>query len=123
MILIDSNLLIYAALPEFAELQDWLSSQECAASLASKVEVLGFHKLAASDKAFFEQSFRILRILPITPSIAEKAIELRQRRKMSLGDSLIAATALEWDCPLATRNADDFRWIDGLVVINPLVGG
>jgi predicted nucleic acid-binding protein len=38
---------------------------------------------------------------------------------MSLGDSIIAATALGGDSTLITRNVDDFRWIAGLVVINP----
>jgi predicted nucleic acid-binding protein len=66
--------------------------------------------------------FSILRVLPITLTLADNAIALHQRRKLSLGDSLVAATALEWRCPLATRNIDDFLWIDGLEVINPLAG-
>lgn len=122
MILIDSNLLIYAARPEFAPLRQWLSTRECGTSLVTKIEVLGFHKLSATDKIFFERMFSILRVLPITLILADNAIALRQRRKLSLGDSLIAATALEWRCPLATRNTDDFLWIDGLEVINPLAG-
>lgn len=37
-----------------------------------------------------------------------------------LGDSLIAATALEHHLTLATANVDDFLWVDGLKVLNPL---
>jgi predicted nucleic acid-binding protein len=73
-------------------------------------------------QGFFERMFSILRVLPITWTLADNAIALRQRRKLSLGDSLITATALEWRCPLATRNTDDFLWIDGPEVINPLAG-
>lgn len=120
MILIDSNLLIYSARPEHAALRHWLSTRHCAVSLVSKIEVLGFHKLTAADRARFEQAFAVLRVLPITTPIAESAIALRQLRKMSLGDSLVAATALEWQCPLATHNTGDFRWIDGLDVVDPL---
>jgi predicted nucleic acid-binding protein len=47
-------------------------------------------------------------------------INLRQQRKMSLGDALIAATCLEHNEPLATANVDDFKWIAGLDVVNPL---
>jgi predicted nucleic acid-binding protein len=122
LILIDSNLLIYAARPEFAQLRDWLSMRECGVSLVTKIEVLGFHKLSITDKAFFESIFSVLRVFPITSALADDAITLRQRRKMSLGDSLVAVTALEWQCPLATRNTDDFLWIDGLEIIDPLAG-
>jgi predicted nucleic acid-binding protein len=88
----------------------------------TKVEVLGFHKLTALDKAYFEQVFSLLHVLPVTLTIADNAIALRQTRKIGLGDSLIATTALEWNCPLATRNLDDFIWINGLQVLDPLAG-
>jgi predicted nucleic acid-binding protein len=39
--------------------------------------------------------------------------------KFSLGDALIAATALEHDLELATRNADDFKHVSGLKWSNP----
>jgi predicted nucleic acid-binding protein len=39
---------------------------------------------------------------------------------MSVGDAIIAATALTYRETLATRNIDDFKWIDGLDVINPI---
>ncbi|VEN73119.1 Twitching motility protein PilT (fragment) [Candidatus Desulfarcum epimagneticum] len=39
---------------------------------------------------------------------------------MSLGDSLIAATALVYDLKLATANVKDFLWIKRLEVVNPL---
>jgi len=38
---------------------------------------------------------------------------------MKLGDAIIAATALEYGLPLATRNTVDFRHIDSLQIINP----
>jgi len=119
VIILDSNVLIYAAQPEHGALRQWLGSRTCEVSLASKIEVLGFHKLTATDKAFFLRAFAILSVFPISHSVAETAIRLRQIRKMSLGDSIIAATALEHQCPLATRNIDDFVWIDGLVALNP----
>jgi predicted nucleic acid-binding protein len=38
---------------------------------------------------------------------------------MSLGDALIAATALVHDLTLVTRNVEDFQWIQGLLLLNP----
>ncbi len=40
---------------------------------------------------------------------------------MNLGDAIVAATALEHDVTLWTANVDDFRHIEGLRVVNPLV--
>ena len=39
---------------------------------------------------------------------------------MSLGDALIAGTALSNLLRLATHNTDDFDWIDELKVIDPI---
>ena len=52
-----------------------------------------------------------------------KSIELRQIRRMGLADAIIAATALVHAMPLVTRNADDFKAIEGLEVINPFDAG
>lgn len=54
--------------------------------------------------------------------VIEKAITLRQQRKMSLADAVIAATAMEHRQPLATRNLKDFDWVEGLDVVDPLAG-
>ena len=42
------------------------------------------------------------------------------QRRIKLGDSLIAATALAHGLALATHNTDDFRWIPGLQLVDPL---
>ncbi len=48
-----------------------------------------------------------------------RAIALRQEKKMSLGDAVIAATALVHGLTLVTRNVDDFRHIADLKILNP----
>ena len=45
---------------------------------------------------------------------------LRQQRKMSVGDSIIAATALLNGLTLVTANIADFRWIENIKLMNPL---
>ena len=61
----------------------------------------------------------MLDVLPIDDRVIRQAIALRQTRKMSLGDALIAATALVHKLPLVTRNTRDFSWIVGLTLIDP----
>jgi predicted nucleic acid-binding protein len=120
MILLDSNIFIYVIQKDYQQLRAWVHQQTVAASEVSLVEVLGYHQLTVEDKYDLEELFASSKILPVSRSVIDKAVGLRQLRKMSLGDALIAATALEHGLPLATRNTDDFDWIDGLVVHNPL---
>lgn len=40
---------------------------------------------------------------------------------MSLGDAVIAATAVQRGLTLVTRNTKDFDWIEGLELVNPFV--
>ncbi len=120
MKLIDSNLLVYSAQTEFSHLRITFAERDIFISDISKVEVLGYHLLEASDKLYFEALFRQIKPIHISDNIILKAIELRQRRKMSLGDSIIAATGLIYNCTVFTRNETDFQKIEGLKVFNPL---
>lgn len=120
MRILDSNLIIYSALPEFAYLRPLMKDSESHVSAFSKVEVLGFHKLDDKSKDYFEGVFYSLTILPITDDLLEDAIVIRQQRKMSAGDALIAATALQYDLEVYTRNVSDFNWIPNLRVFNPM---
>jgi predicted nucleic acid-binding protein len=52
--------------------------------------------------------------------VFQKAIDLRQQRNVSLGDALIAATAIFHNLTLATHNMSDFDWVAGLDSIDPL---
>ncbi|HEU4885693.1 MAG TPA: type II toxin-antitoxin system VapC family toxin [Longimicrobium sp.] len=61
-----------------------------------------------------------MEVLPITDLIAREAVRLRQQRKMALGDSIVAGTALVHGRTLVTRNVADFQWISGLKLLNPL---
>jgi predicted nucleic acid-binding protein len=59
-------------------------------------------------------------ILAVDQPVLDRAVSLRQQRRMSLGDSIIGATALVHDPTLVTRNVTDFRWIAGLRLRDPL---
>ena len=74
--LLDSNLIIYAARPEHEELRDLIVQE----------------------------------VLSVSESVVAEAIRLRQQRSMSLGDALIAGTALSHDVSLATHDTTDFQY-------------
>ena len=120
MKLFDSNLIIYSVSDEYKQLRSMITLSDAVVSVITKVESLGYHKLPADDKDYFETLFASIRMMPVTDDIVDKAVELRQQKKMSLGDCLIAATALLNGFDLYTNNTDDFIHIPGLTVVNPL---
>ena len=117
----DSNSIIYFSIKkEFPKLRQLIAEHSPAVSAISYIEVLGYHQLAESDKQDFMEFFKIARLIYISQAIAEQAVELRQKRKMSLGDSIIAATAIADDLTLITANIADFKWISNIKLLNPL---
>jgi predicted nucleic acid-binding protein len=120
MMIIDSNIVIYAASGNYPTLLEWFLDNKLSASAISLVEALGYHKLQPKEKSALEVIFSELTILYPTPDIFRTAVELRQQRAMSLGDALIAATAIYHDMTLATHNTRDFECIQLLKVLDPL---
>lgn len=121
--LVDSNILIYATKPEHPKLRQWLIDTLPKASIISKVEILGYHKLHSAEKATLTELLNSMELIYLTPACYEIAIQLRQQRKLTLGDALIAATCLERGYTLATYNTADFARIEELKVFNPLEAG
>jgi predicted nucleic acid-binding protein len=117
--LIDSNIIIYASQPAHADLRRFIAEHTPAVSAISYVEVLGYHKLMDNERQDLETFFAAAPIPPLSDAVLEQAVKLRQIKKMTLGDSLVAATALIHKLTLVTRNTDDFDWIDGLSLLNP----
>ena len=121
MRLLDSNIIIYAGESGYESLREsLLDLKDLAASDISYLEVLGYNKYPEETQSFLEGFFSSIVVYPITKDIIILAVELRKLRKLSLGDSIIAATALTHHLPLLTNNEKDFLWIDGLSVTNPL---
>ncbi|WP_210516274.1 type II toxin-antitoxin system VapC family toxin [Hymenobacter terricola] len=119
--LLDSNLLIYSADAAHAFLRPLVQDPANYGSAVSQVETLGFHRLVLADKFYLESIFTLLGVLPVSQPIIERATVLRQQQRMTLGDALIAATALEYGLAVATRNMSDFTPVVVLSVYNPFV--
>ena len=119
-VLLDSNLVIYAARPEHAALRAFVAEHAPRVSVVSKVETLGYHRLGRSERRFLGAFFDAADVVDSSEESVEAAIGLRQRRKMSLGDALVAGTTLALGLRLATHNTQDSNWIDDLEVVDPL---
>ena len=117
--LVDSNILIYAAQPGYPQLRRFMAEQAPAVSAVSCVEVLGYHQLEEEERQYLEAFFRVAQVLPLSQAVLDQAVALRQQRKMSLGDALVAGTTLVYGRTLVTRNVEDFRGIPGLSLLNP----
>jgi predicted nucleic acid-binding protein len=112
--LVDSNILIYAAQSAHAHLRRFIADHAPAVSAVHYVEVLSYHQLDDQEQQYLEEFFRLARVLPLSQAVLDQAVALRQQRRMSLGDALVAGTALVHGLTLVTRNVDDFQWIQGL---------
>ena len=119
--LLDSNIIIYAAQPEYTALRRFIEIHAPAISAISYIEVLGYHKLTEDGQRLLEQFFQTADMLPLSERVMQWAVKLRQRRKMSLGDSIVAGTAVAYERTLVTRNTADFRWIEEIKLLDPLL--
>ena len=117
--LLDSNIIIYAAQPQYPQLREFIAERSPAVSALSYLEVLGYHQLTEEQRYYFEAFFQSAEVLPISQAVLIQAVALRQQRRMTLGDAIIAGTALVYNLTLVTRNVDDFRWITELNLFNP----
>ncbi len=116
---LDSNIVILAATGRHDRLLDLFREGNAVVSAVSRIEVLGFPKLTAEDESDLEELFSLVKVVPVSDEVVVRATQLRRRRRMSLGDAIIAASALVHGQPLATANVDDFTWIDELEIVDP----
>lgn len=117
--LLDSNMIIYAVDSKHDDIQMFIGKHEPAVSVISQIEVLGYEEKDDTRRRLLEEFFANALVLPLSPMVVKQAIKLRKQRKMDLGDSIIAATAIVHRRKLVTRNIADFEGIKGLVLYDP----
>ncbi len=97
--LCDTNILIYAGDPVDTRCSQFIARRDASISIVSRIEVLGYPgwgNLADERRSRLIQIVSSLIELRLDAQVVDRAILLRQQRKMSLGDSIIAATALTY---------------------------
>lgn len=118
MICFDTNIVIYIANGTLGE--DIVGNDPIVCPSIVHIESLGYSSIRSIEEQRVRELLATLTTIPLSDTIIEIAIKLRQSKKMSLGDSIVAATALENNSQLWTVNTKDFDNIDGLNIFNPL---
>jgi len=120
--LIDTNILIYhtqGAEKTVDFITNLIAQNSFNISALTKIEFLGWDKHTEEGYEKCRKLLETADVYVVDQDIANKAIELKRRKKIKLADAVIAATALLNNLKLATRNTDDFKEIEGLEVLNP----
>ena len=121
--LVDTNILIHVLagdLPAEARTAvEEIISAGFSVSVITRIEFLGWRGHTTGGYEAARTLVECARLHLLTAPVADRAIFLRRSFGISLPDAVIAATALESDSILVTRNVRDFRGIDDLQVLNP----
>lgn len=115
-IILDSNVLIYSASPGDKRnvINKYLNSRDIVlfASEITRLEVFGYHRLLEIERKGLVAMCESITFIPISQDIINQAILLRQQKRMSLADSIIAATCQVHDVELCTYNVNDFKHLE-----------
>jgi predicted nucleic acid-binding protein len=123
--LYDTNIFIYYLADEltvtslFAE--KFLHLHEVLVSPIIRIELLSFAGLSKEEEQTIEDLLSQFNSVPLLREIEDKTIQLKRQYKIKLPDAIIAATAINQDAFLVTRNVNDFQGITGLNIENPFV--
>lgn len=88
-------------------------------SIITNIEIFSTTDISEQEYLSLKKFVSISIVHPIEIDLVQNTINIRQTYKIKLPDALIAATALVHGLTLISRNAKDFKNIDGLDWINP----
>ena len=117
--LVDSNIFIYH-LNGIEKATSFLTANidDIAISFITYIEVLAYN-MTPEENQKVRELLDLFIILQSDSSICEKTIEIRKNRKIKIPDCIIAATALNRNLTLVTRDTGGFNSIVSSV-INPI---
>ncbi|MEG4320116.1 MULTISPECIES: type II toxin-antitoxin system VapC family toxin [unclassified Microcoleus] len=121
--LLDTNILIYYFNdePEVQPIFDEIEAGDAEAFYCpiTWVELLCYPALTEEQANEMREFLRLLNCVLLTESVLDRAAQIRRNYRLKLADGVIAACALAEGCVLVTRNAEDFKRVDGLSILNP----
>jgi len=104
--LLDTNIIIgmYERSPAVIELfkSKQVTINECAYSSITRMELLGFPEISATEIKIISSLLSQMRQLNIQYAIEDKTINLKQQHRIKLPDAIILATALSHQIELLT---------------------
>ena len=118
--LIDSNILIYASKEDDSVAFEFLSGLKTFSYAGvTKIEIFGYGGISKREEQQLENLLSFGTKIHLSNAIEDKAINIRKRWNVKLGDAIIAASAILGNHVLVTHNVEDFRRIEGLEIVNP----
>ena len=102
--LVDTNFIIH--LTQSNPLINPFLDEQLAISFISEMELLGVFSISKSHKVFIQSVIKSCTLFELNQSIKLIAIDLKQKYKLKLPDSIIAATAIYYNLTLITSDAD-----------------
>jgi predicted nucleic acid-binding protein len=114
-IFVDTNILIYF-LQGDKDVVEMISDKEIVISFITELELLSLPKISDKAKKHIKELLKKILIIDINSDIKDLAIEFRQKSKLKLPDSIIAATAYFYKLPLLTADKQ-FKSIEELEVL------
>jgi predicted nucleic acid-binding protein len=120
--LLDTNLIIEAvggSAPAMNLLEKAVYSEWVGYSAITRLELFGYPGLTPEEETALTEVCGEMEEVAVASNIVDRAIQIRRSVRIKTPDAIIAATALELNAVLVTRNGDDFKSIAGLHLINP----
>lgn len=104
-LLLDSNIVLYLLNGE-ETLIPLLEGKSLYLSFITQLELLSFPEISKEEINKIESFIKECIIIEISSTIKEYTINFRKKFRLSLPDSIIAATSLYIDVPLVTADSD-----------------
>ena len=120
--LIDTNVWIDAIagrLPADSFIRLTLQADWVGYSAITRLELFGFPGLKADEELKISSLLKNFSEVGIDSKTIDKAVMIRKAVRIKIPDAIIAASAILAESSLVTRNADDFKGISGLIIVNP----
>ncbi|MGD1937118.1 MAG: type II toxin-antitoxin system VapC family toxin [Cyanophyceae cyanobacterium] len=83
------------------------------------IELLSYPQLTDTQAQAIRDFLHQQQIVELSEEILDRTAAIRRATRVKLPDALIAASAIESNCTLVTRNVKDFERIDTLEIENP----
>jgi len=120
--LLDTNLIIDAVggcKPAVDAFEKAVNSRWVGYSAITRLELFGYPNLSLEEEHALTAVTHEIDELDVTKTIVDLAINIRRSMRIKVPDAIIAATSMEINAVLITRNEKDFNNISGLRILNP----
>jgi predicted nucleic acid-binding protein len=121
----DTNIFIYYLADDITVnswfTEEFLNLHEILVSPIIRIELLSFVGLSKEEQQSIEDLLSQFNTVSLLREIENQTIQIKRQYKIKLPDAIIAATAINQDAFLVTRNVGDFKEITGLKIENHFV--